>query len=111
MPISTSGNPRFGRSLRTESTQCQYALRQHAVALGWPQERIMVIDSDLGQSGRYRRSCEKQEETGGALPLATGRIDVTVKDPTVPEPSTLILLVTGLGALQLGKMLHQTSRQ
>ena len=35
----------------TESTQRQYALRQQAVALGWPQERIIVIDSDLGQSG------------------------------------------------------------
>ncbi len=35
----------------TESTQRQYALRQHAVALGWPLERIIVIDSDLGQSG------------------------------------------------------------
>jgi DNA invertase Pin-like site-specific DNA recombinase len=35
----------------TESTQRQYALRQRAVALGWPAERIVVIDSDLGQSG------------------------------------------------------------
>jgi len=35
----------------TESTQRQYALRQRAVALGWPQEQIIVIDSDLGQSG------------------------------------------------------------
>lgn len=35
----------------TESTQRQYALRQRAVALGWPAERIIVIDSDLGQSG------------------------------------------------------------
>lgn len=35
----------------TESTQRQYALRQHAVALGWPLERIIVIDTDLGQSG------------------------------------------------------------
>jgi DNA invertase Pin-like site-specific DNA recombinase len=35
----------------TESTQRQYALRQQAVALGWPLERIVVIDSDLGQSG------------------------------------------------------------
>src|SRR5438309_3751511 len=34
-----------------ESTKRQYALRQHAVALGWPQEQITVIDSDLGQSG------------------------------------------------------------
>jgi DNA invertase Pin-like site-specific DNA recombinase len=35
----------------TESTQRQYALRQHAVALGWPSNRIIVIDSDLGHSG------------------------------------------------------------
>ena len=35
----------------TESTQRQYALRQHAAALGWPMDRIIVIDTDLGQSG------------------------------------------------------------
>jgi len=35
----------------TESTKRQYGLRQRAVALGWPQERIEVIDTDLGQSG------------------------------------------------------------
>ena len=35
----------------TESTQRQYALRQRAVALGWPMERIVTIDCDLGQSG------------------------------------------------------------
>ena len=35
----------------TESTKRQYALRQRAVALGWPIERVYVIDSDLGQSG------------------------------------------------------------
>ena len=34
-----------------ESTKRQYALRQQAVALGWPVEQIVVIDSDLGQSG------------------------------------------------------------
>lgn len=35
----------------TESTKRQYALRQKAVALGWPPERVHVIDCDLGQSG------------------------------------------------------------
>jgi DNA invertase Pin-like site-specific DNA recombinase len=34
-----------------ESTKRQYALRQKAVALGWPQDGVIVIDSDLGQSG------------------------------------------------------------
>ena len=35
----------------TESTERQYALRDRAIALGWPAESIVVIDSDLGQSG------------------------------------------------------------
>jgi hypothetical protein len=35
----------------TESTQRQYALRQRAIILGWPAERIEVIDCDQGQSG------------------------------------------------------------
>lgn len=35
----------------TESTQRQYALRQRAVTLGWPHDRVIVIDSDLGLSG------------------------------------------------------------
>lgn len=35
----------------TESAKRQYALRERAVALGWPPERVVVIDSDLGQSG------------------------------------------------------------
>jgi DNA invertase Pin-like site-specific DNA recombinase len=35
----------------TESTARQYALRQRAVALGWSQGQVVVIDSDQGQSG------------------------------------------------------------
>ena len=35
----------------TESTRRQYALRERAVAMGWPIERVVVIDSDLGKSG------------------------------------------------------------
>ncbi len=35
----------------TESTKRQYALRQRAVALGWPVERVIVVDCDQGQSG------------------------------------------------------------
>jgi DNA invertase Pin-like site-specific DNA recombinase len=35
----------------TESTKRQYALRERAIALGWPGDRVVVIDSDLGQSG------------------------------------------------------------
>lgn len=35
----------------SESTKRQYALRDRAVALGWPIERVHVIDNDLGMSG------------------------------------------------------------
>jgi DNA invertase Pin-like site-specific DNA recombinase len=35
----------------TESTARQYALRERAIALGWPAEQIVVIDQDLGHSG------------------------------------------------------------
>jgi len=35
----------------TESTDRQYALRQRAVALGWAQEQIVVVDCDQGRSG------------------------------------------------------------
>jgi DNA invertase Pin-like site-specific DNA recombinase len=34
-----------------ESTKRQYALRARAAALGWTDERIIVIDSDQGESG------------------------------------------------------------
>lgn len=34
----------------TESTARQYALRERALALGWVEERIVVIDQDLGHS-------------------------------------------------------------
>ena len=34
-----------------ESTARQYALREHALSLGWPSERIVTIDADLGMSG------------------------------------------------------------
>ena len=35
----------------TESTKRQYDLRERAMALGWPLDQVIVIDSDLGQSG------------------------------------------------------------
>jgi DNA invertase Pin-like site-specific DNA recombinase len=35
----------------TESTQRQYGLQQQAIRLGWPIERVHIIDCDQGQSG------------------------------------------------------------
>ena len=35
-----------------ESQRTQYALVERAAALGWPPERVHIIDADLGQSGQ-----------------------------------------------------------
>ncbi|MER9230369.1 recombinase family protein [Mesorhizobium sp. M0664] len=35
----------------TESARRQYALRGRAVALGWRDEQIIVVDNDQGESG------------------------------------------------------------
>jgi len=35
-----------------ESTARQYAFAEQAIALGWPRDRVLVIDEDLGKSGR-----------------------------------------------------------
>ena len=37
----------------TESAHRQYGLRRNAIALGWSEERIRVIDDDQGKSGAY----------------------------------------------------------
>ena len=36
----------------TESQQLQHAMREHARHLGWPEERIEVVETDLGRSAR-----------------------------------------------------------
>lgn len=47
---STMAQVRFNQ----ESTQRQYALRERALSLGWPEEHIRIIDGDLGISGSGR---------------------------------------------------------
>ena len=34
----------------TESQQLQHTMREHARQLGWPEERIEVVETDLGRS-------------------------------------------------------------
>ncbi len=44
-----------------ESQRNQYALVERATRLGWPPERVHVIDADLGQSGQDGRRAGFQE--------------------------------------------------
>jgi DNA invertase Pin-like site-specific DNA recombinase len=57
----------------TESTKRQYALRERAVALGWPIDRIVVIDSDQGRSG-----ADGDREGFGRLVAAVGMGEVGI---------------------------------
>lgn len=46
----------------TESTQRQYALASTAAELGWLAEQIVIVDADLGVSGRFGSEREGYRE-------------------------------------------------
>src|ERR1700709_380455 len=48
-----------------ESRDRQYALADHAVDLGWPRDRVLLIDEDQGLSGR---SAARRPGSSGCLP-------------------------------------------
>ena len=57
-----------------ESTQRQYALRDRAIASGWPAERIHVIDCDLGKSGSTAIARDGFQELVSEVALAKAGI-------------------------------------
>jgi len=59
-----------------ESTRRQYDLKGRAVALGWPAEQIVVIDSDLGQSGASATDREGFQRLVGDV--GTGRAGIVM---------------------------------
>jgi len=59
-----------------ESTRRQYDLKGRAVALGWPTEQIVVIDSDLGQSGASAADREGFQKLVGDV--GTGRAGIVM---------------------------------
>jgi DNA invertase Pin-like site-specific DNA recombinase len=60
----------------TESTKRQYNLGDHAVALGWPIERLVVIDNDLGQSGASAVDREGFQELVAAVGM--GKVGIVL---------------------------------
>jgi DNA invertase Pin-like site-specific DNA recombinase len=52
-----------------ESTRRQYVLRERALSLGWPAERIHIIDQDLGMSGAHRAGRDGFKELVAAVGL------------------------------------------
>src|ERR1700694_1171909 len=52
-----------------ESTKRQYALRDRAVALGWPIERVHTIDGDQGRSGARAENRDGFQKLGSEVAL------------------------------------------
>src|SRR5512140_1675621 len=72
-----------------ESTARQYALADRAVELGWPRERVIVIDDDLGKSGQsvegrpgFQRLLAEValDQVGLVLGLETSRLARSCRD-------------------------------
>src|SRR5260363_314315 len=55
-----------------ESTERQYALRDKALALGWPETAIRTLDRDLGQSGARMTGREDVKTLVGDVPRGRG---------------------------------------
>jgi DNA invertase Pin-like site-specific DNA recombinase len=60
----------------TESTARQYALRKRAVALGWQDDQVITIDSDLGQSGAS--SADRQGFQKLVMEVSMGRAGIVL---------------------------------
>lgn len=60
----------------TESAARQYALRQRAVAVGWPAEQVVTIDSDQGQSGASAADREGFQRL--AAEVGMGRVGIVL---------------------------------
>ena len=61
-----------------ESTKRQYALRARATALGWPDDRVIVIDSDQGESGASAAWREGFQRLVSEVGLGSAKTRVTV---------------------------------
>lgn len=59
-----------------ESTKRQYALREKAIGLGWPLDKIHIIDSDLGKSGASSTTREGFKELVSEVSL--GRAGIVI---------------------------------
>jgi DNA invertase Pin-like site-specific DNA recombinase len=57
-----------------ESTQRQYALRDRAIAAGWPIERVHVIDCDLGKSGSSAAARDGFQQLVSEVALGKGGV-------------------------------------
>ena len=71
----------------TESTARQYALAEEAVRLGWARGDVLVIDTDLGVSGRWGVArAGFTDLVGGSAPARSARSSGS-RSPGWPDPT------------------------
>src|SRR6266545_1680679 len=58
----------------SESLELQYELRERAVALGWPPERVRAIDQDLGVSAAAGAAADREGFRELVAEVALGRV-------------------------------------
>jgi len=72
----------------TESTKRQYGLRQRALALGWTDEQIVVIDKDLGKSAAATSDREGFSELVAEVGMARAGIVLGLEVSRLARNST-----------------------
>src|SRR4029434_5521250 len=55
-----------------ESTRLQYGLVRRAIAWGWPEARVLVIDEDLGRSGTSAEGRQGFQRLGAGVRFGHG---------------------------------------
>src|SRR5258705_12860931 len=84
----------------TESTMRQYGLAEEAVRLGWARPDVLVIDTDLGVSGRWGVVREGVTELGRRGGARGGRAAVPGADarPGPPRPPAVTAVEISAGS-------------
>nr|WP_205634441.1 hypothetical protein [Rhizobium altiplani] len=90
-----------------ESTELQYRLIDRAVALGWPHERVHVIDEDLGKSG----SGSVEREGFKKLIAEIGRATRGSSSASMPRgsPATIVIGINSLICAHCSALLLPTA--
>jgi hypothetical protein len=92
----------------TESTKRQYALRDRAVALGWPIEQVHVIDNDLGMSGAQSQDRDGFQHL--VTEVAMGHAGIVIGLEVRIASSELLLKVEPLPHLKCSRVIFSLER-
>ena len=86
-----------------ESRERQYALVNYAIALGWPRDRILIIDDDQGLSGKTAENRERISPHPRRSYHGTRRFDPRDRDESVgPLQRGLASFITDVFYLRNG---------